>query len=231
MLVLAVLGLASCGGTPSTDESPPGPSGTPTETEGAETGPGSEAAERERRSAVEDASRRLSGLRQDVAGVRAEAEPVWSSLDESLRGAVEGLERRVEDAERALSRLEAAGTDDWERARSETTTALDDLREHVDRISADLEGQKRVLRARNEDERKPVVGLFEGLDGGEYDAYLVSVVRDVQRALRERDYYDGPADGYLGKPTMEALARFQEDQSLARSGVPTPETRRRLLGS
>jgi hypothetical protein len=230
MLVVGVLGLASCGGTPSTDESTPEPSGTPTETEGAETGPGSEAAERERRSAVEDASRRLSGLRQEVAGVRAEAEPVWSSLDESLRGAVEGLERRVGDAERALSRLEA-GTDGWERARSETTTALDDLREHVDRISADLEGQKRVLRARNEDERKPVVGLFEGLDGGEYDAYLVSVVRDVQRALRERDYYDGPADGYLGKPTMEALARFQGDHDLARSGVPTPETRRRLLGS
>jgi peptidoglycan hydrolase-like protein with peptidoglycan-binding domain len=75
-----------------------------------------------------------------------------------------------------------------------------------------------------------VTGLFEGLDGGEYDAYRVSLVSEVQRALREQGYYAGPADGYLGRPTMEALARYQEDHGLRPSGVPSPKTRAQLLG-
>ncbi len=40
------------------------------------------------------------------------------------------------------------------------------------------------------------------------------VVANVQAALRELGYYNGPIDGLLGSPTRTAIANFQRDQGL-----------------
>lgn len=41
---------------------------------------------------------------------------------------------------------------------------------------------------------------------------------EIQAALADAGYYDGPQDGRWEKPSVEALARFQEDHSLEPTG-------------
>ncbi|OFW27563.1 MAG: hypothetical protein A3H27_13545 [Acidobacteria bacterium RIFCSPLOWO2_02_FULL_59_13] len=41
---------------------------------------------------------------------------------------------------------------------------------------------------------------------------------EIQTALADAGYYDGPQDGRWGNPSVEALARFQEDHSLEPTG-------------
>lgn len=67
--------------------------------------------------------------------------------------------------------------------------------------------------------------LVMGLDGGEYPPYKPSVVKDFQSFLFEADMYDGPVTGVLDEETMHAIGRFQEEEDIVQSGVPSPETR------
>lgn len=67
--------------------------------------------------------------------------------------------------------------------------------------------------------------LMLGLDGGDYEPYLPSVVVEVQKTLQSEGIYSGEITGILDKPTMEALGEFQKQHDLAVSGVPTPRTR------
>jgi hypothetical protein len=46
----------------------------------------------------------------------------------------------------------------------------------------------------------------------------------VQRALRERGYFDGDIDGLLGPETGTAIEAFQRDQGLDATGLPDAET-------
>ena len=71
-------------------------------------------------------------------------------------------------------------------------------------------------------------GLVKGLDGGLYLAYKPSVVRETQQALEKRGLYSGNIDGRLDTATMHAIADFQRQNKLHRSGVPTPHTRHAL---
>ena len=41
---------------------------------------------------------------------------------------------------------------------------------------------------------------------------------EIQAALADAGYYDGPQDGRWGKPSVEALSRFQEDHCLEPTG-------------
>ena len=73
--------------------------------------------------------------------------------------------------------------------------------------------------------------LMLGLDGGQYSPYLTTVVEEVQRFLFEQDLYDGPVTGVLDVDTMNALGEFQEQNGLAKSGVPSPNTREAMQES
>lgn len=72
--------------------------------------------------------------------------------------------------------------------------------------------------------------LVEGLDGGEYEAYKPSVIEKVQRALQEKELYEGEVDGRLDEATMQAIQSFQEQEGIQASGVPSPYTRQALFG-
>src|SRR5262245_6877548 len=68
--------------------------------------------------------------------------------------------------------------------------------------------------------------LIAGLDGSLYVPYRRATIARVQRALRDRGLYTGPANGVLDRPTMESIYEFQEANfNLQRCGVPTPRTR------
>jgi peptidoglycan hydrolase-like protein with peptidoglycan-binding domain len=41
---------------------------------------------------------------------------------------------------------------------------------------------------------------------------------EIQQALAERGFYEGPVDGNWNAPCVEALKRFQEDQNLPPDG-------------
>ena len=67
--------------------------------------------------------------------------------------------------------------------------------------------------------------LVMGLNGGEYEPYKPSLIRDLQSFLFEQGFYEGPVTGVLDLETMKATARFQEERGIEQSGIPTPRTR------
>ena len=70
--------------------------------------------------------------------------------------------------------------------------------------------------------------MIEGLDGGRYENYYPSVVKNVQTALQTEGLYGGPLSGVLDEATSNALAEYQKANNLRVSGVPTPRTREKL---
>ena len=51
---------------------------------------------------------------------------------------------------------------------------------------------------------------------------------DVQQALAQAGYYQGPIDGIIGRNTQAALRAFQKDQGLKADGICGPKTWARL---
>ena len=70
--------------------------------------------------------------------------------------------------------------------------------------------------------------MIKGLDGGTYENYYPSVVKNVQTALQSQGLYDGPISGVLDEATSNALGEYQKANHLRVSGVPTPRTREAL---
>lgn len=71
-------------------------------------------------------------------------------------------------------------------------------------------------------------GLIKGLDGGLYQPYKPSVIREVQQELAKRGLFHEKADGVFDDATMKAIGAFQTKQGIVVSGVPSPDTRRAL---
>ena len=70
--------------------------------------------------------------------------------------------------------------------------------------------------------------MIEGADGGRYENYYPSVVKNVQTALQTEGLYEGPISGVLDEMTSNALVEYQKANNLRASGVPTPRTRQAL---
>jgi len=70
--------------------------------------------------------------------------------------------------------------------------------------------------------------MIQGVDGGTYENYYPSVVKNVQTALQTEGLYDGPISGVLDERTSNSLAEYQKANNLRASGVPTPRTREAL---
>lgn len=51
-----------------------------------------------------------------------------------------------------------------------------------------------------------------------------TTVQQIQRRLSELGYQPGPADGKMGKSTVDALKKFQHDNNLAKTGKADNET-------
>ncbi len=74
------------------------------------------------------------------------------------------------------------------------------------------------------------IQLIKGVNGGLYESYLPSVVKEVQTALHNQGLYQGEVNGVLDQQTEQAIAKYQKQHGLMVSGVPSPDTRQSLLG-
>ncbi|MFC1570303.1 peptidoglycan-binding protein [Candidatus Omnitrophota bacterium] len=52
--------------------------------------------------------------------------------------------------------------------------------------------------------------------------------KDIQRALSNAGYYDGPIDGKIGTKSRKAIREFQEDKKLKVDGIAGTETKKAL---
>jgi N-acetylmuramoyl-L-alanine amidase len=52
--------------------------------------------------------------------------------------------------------------------------------------------------------------------------------KDIQKALKNAGYYDGPVDGKIGPKTRAAIKAFQGDKGLKEDGIPGSQTKEKL---
>lgn len=79
-----------------------------------------------------------------------------------------------------------------------------------------------------EQESAQDVNLIVGLDGGTYEPYSPSTIREVQTALKAAGVYAGEPNGILDEATMKAIGEYQTENGIQVSGVPSPQTREAL---
>lgn len=178
---------------------------------------------------------RAASLREAAASLAGSATQDGDTVPGALESSIATVQAKAADVEQLTSALAGASGDAWDGAKSRLEAALaelDQAREAAAQAAADWserEAEALAARAGGKSPIDPETGLIEGLDGGQYEQYLVSVTEKVQNILRGKGLYAGPADGVFDTPTLEAVGAFQEQESLQRSGVPSPMTRARLF--
>ena len=222
-LVLVLAGtcwLAACGGS----EEPA--QGSTSRRQAAETTQAQPDAQAEARAREQQ---RVDESKREAARLRIESESSLPAPDEELDGLLAQLDQSVAQAESALG--SDAGADSQlqqsDRLRRQATDRLVVL-------NSVEEQKRRVLRERygaaaSQAESLPP-DLLMGLDGDIYLTYKHSVVEHVQQALKGVGLYGASVNGELDEETMVSIGRFQQTLGLRVSGVPSPNTRRNLLG-
>lgn len=184
---------------------------------------------KEEATALEQRAAQMQQAARDVANEVAEDAPG------TLAASVETVRAKAAEVEQLTSALAEASGEGWDGAKARLEAALgelDQVRGAAAQAAAqwrDREAQAAAARADGKSPINPDTGLIEGLDGGQYEQYLVSVVEKVQLTLRRKGLYAGPADGVFDMPTLQAVGEFQAQESLQKSGVPSPMTRGRLF--
>lgn len=100
-----------------------------------------------------------------------------------------------------------------------------------------LKRQVKVLEARQDSIEKqldlePTAAIYppqeekSEVTSAEVDAMTK---KDIQRALSNAGYYDGPIDGKIGTNSRKAIREFQEDKGLKVDGISGPETKKALM--
>jgi peptidoglycan hydrolase-like protein with peptidoglycan-binding domain len=83
------------------------------------------------------------------------------------------------------------------------------------------------------DSRGPSTVVVTGLKGNEGYLYKTGkkslTHKDVQLALKNAEFYNGPIDGKIGKNTKKAIREFQKTNGLKADGIVGPKTRDLLL--
>jgi peptidoglycan hydrolase-like protein with peptidoglycan-binding domain len=62
-------------------------------------------------------------------------------------------------------------------------------------------------------------------------AAKTGIILDIQRALAERNYYDGTVDGLLGPRTQQAIRNFEQANGIKPTGEPSDALLARVLQS
>ena len=84
------------------------------------------------------------------------------------------------------------------------------------------------------DSRGPSTIVVTGAQGNEgylYKSGKKSLThKDIQLALKNAGFYNGPIDGKVGKNTKKAIKEFQKANGLKANGVVGKETKEKLAG-
>jgi len=84
------------------------------------------------------------------------------------------------------------------------------------------------------DSRGPSTVVVTGAQGNEgylYKSGKKSLThKDIQFALKNAGFYNGPIDGKIGKNTKKAIREFQKANGLKADGVVGKETKEKLAG-
>lgn len=180
-------------------------------------------------------AQRVSQVTGSAGDLRARVEGMQFGAPASVQARVDEVVGKSAEPERLLVELQQASGDAWEAAHSRLEAALTEVEGARATAATALEewqGKEQQALAARQDAESPVdpaTGLIRGLDGGDYEQYLISVVEKVQEHLRRQGKYAGPVDGRFDRATLEAVGRFQEEHELQVSGVPSPMTRGRLF--
>lgn len=225
VLILA-MGAFGCGEEPA-EQTPEAPAVDAEEQRRA-----AEAARRQEETAA--LAQRASGLEEEVASLVGGVGSA-QDLPAELGSRVATATAKAEEVRRLAAELEQQSGEAWEATQQSLETALGELESARSQAAAAVgewqqkEAEAQAARSEGESPINPETGLIEGLDEGQYDQYLVSVVQRVQQRLRREGLYAGPVDGIFGRATLEAVGAYQESQELHVSGVPSPMTRARLF--
>jgi len=111
------------------------------------------------------------------------------------------------------------------------------LQSQVDELNGQLKDQREQLAIQPQDRKKNESGVFNNpkepqqLNTLPKEFIKVDVSpRDVQSALKNATYYDGPIDGKLGPKSQKAIMDFQMDHNLKSDGVVGKQTWLELKG-
>ena len=226
VMICAALATVACGGKGPDDEP-----AAPVQTEEQLRQEAAAAERQKQKAALEERAGQLLSAARGLKGKLGADEVVPAGLEASV-GALAGP---IGEVDRLLGELEQAGADGFDAARQRLDAALAALEaaraKAGDAMAAWQTRQAEAASAAGEGVSRvsPKTGLIEGLDGGDYEGYVVPAVERVQRRLRRTGHYAGAVDGDLDLATMESIGRFQEEQGLQKSGVPSPMTRARLF--
>ena len=128
--------------------------------------------------------------------------------------------KRLNGLETKVSTLEAK-VDSVEQRQSAIEGQIGESRESVGYLKGKV------------DSRGPSTVVVTGAQGNEgyfYKSGKKSLThKDIQFALKNAGFYNGPIDGKIGKNTKKAIREFQKANGLKADGVVGPKTRDLLL--
>jgi Flp pilus assembly protein TadD len=225
--VSLALVLTGCGSTDDPGAASSGSAPTPGD-QPVQTGP----TEQERNAAVRKAEGRLAELRDDVAGLRERAEIDGVGDDPGVQQQIGAAETKLADGERSVAALKQADAGEWDAATSRSDQTLASVQSSFQQAQGQIRSVRDAKRAESiaKLEATSANGVIKDLNGEDYLAYSKQLVTEVQQSLTALGLYDGPADGYLEETTQRALAAFQLEHGIWGTGIPTPKTRRALMG-
>lgn len=138
-------------------------------------------------------------------------EVTWSGTGEWKRGGIYGFgETKMDEAAMKLLELTFASLEKIERA-----TAGSEASAPITQTSSTLSVTKETATVPAPTRTVP--------------SSQKMTVQQIQQRLSEIGYQPGPADGKMGKNTVEALKKFQQDNNLVKTGQADNETVVKLL--
>ncbi|MFH1664530.1 MAG: peptidoglycan-binding protein [Candidatus Omnitrophota bacterium] len=127
-----------------------------------------------------------------------------------------------------LMLLQLAGCALFESQDQDLDSKVNSLGKRVDTIEQRQEQIEGQLREENKDIK--VSGAVPVRKKEKYELTpAIMSNRDIQAALNNAGYYEGPVDGKLGSLSRKAIMDFQEAKGLKVDGIAGPETKKALL--